>query len=148
MPQVAAVTVLQPQHVSAAGRGGPHVHGQASHVGAEHVVVEAQHAVRPGGGGLLRGTPPPPSQGGPEHRAEEDRRVPEGLGGRGLDVQVVAPRQAQRVVLPGARAQGGGGAPRPGPVEDVGPAGVLGPAAQALLEVALELRSWGPREVL
>ena len=40
MPQVAAVTVLQPQHVSAAGGGGPHVHGQAGHVGPEHVVVE------------------------------------------------------------------------------------------------------------
>ena len=50
------------------------------------------------------------------------------------------------MVLPGARAQGGGGAPHPGPVEDVGPAGVLGPAAQALLEVALELWSWGDPE--
>lgn len=76
-----------------------------------------------------------------EDSAQQHSRVLELLGDGGLDVEVVAIAGAQCVVLPGPRAEGRGGASGTGPVKHIASTLFLFPAAQAMLEVTLQLWS-------
>lgn len=140
VPEVSLCPVSYPQHAPAAGSGGPQVHRQAEHMGAVHVVMEAEHAVLAGRvlAALARGLEDP---------AQQHGGVLELLGGGGLDVEVVAQAGAQRVVLQGPRVDGRSRALHARPVEHVASAHFLSPAAQAAFEVTLQLRSCGNQTV-
>lgn len=134
MPEVSLRSISYPQHVPTAGSGGPEVHCQAEHVGAEHVVVEAENTVGPGR--VLA-----PLVGGLEDSAEQHSSVFELLGGRGLDVEVVAGAGAQRVVLPRPRVHCWSGALDAGPVKHISSSLLLFPAAEPAFKVTLQLWS-------
>lgn len=136
MPQVSLVSIFHPQHGPAACSCGPEVHRQAEHMRAKHVVVESENTVLLGPGRVLAA-----QLGRLKDPAQQHSRVLEILGRRGLYVEVVAVSGAQRVVLPGPRVVARSGALDASPVEHICSTLFLLPAAQAILEVTLQLRS-------
>ena len=79
--------------------------------------------------------------GGLKDSAQQNSRVLEVLGHRGLDVEVVAVSGAQRVVLPGPCVKGRRRALDAGPVKHISSTLFLSPAAQPIFEVTLQIRS-------
>lgn len=100
------------------------------------MVVEAENTVLLGPGRVLAIL-----AGGLKDSAQQNSRVLEILGRRGLYIEVVAVVGAQRVVLPGPCVIGRSGALDAGPVEHICSALFLFPAAQSMLEVTLQLWS-------
>lgn len=138
MPHVPLIPISYPQHRPAACCRGPEVHREAEHVRSEHVVMEAENAV--GRGWALAAL-----MGGLKQAAQENGRVLELLGRRGLDVEVVAGACAQSVVLPRSRVIGGSGTLDSGPVKNVPPTLFLCPRAQPMFKVTLQF--WSCQEI-